>query len=180
MPLWSRMKNIRYQHFAALHRSYLMEDEAEWLLCWKGAGLWSTCIGYRHSCTEQTVTVRPGGNETEHWKDRCVTHLQKHRQCMLQVSDNTLHHVEKYQYLRVVFTSDGRRNKEIDTRICKASAVLRELCRCGDKTGAFKHREAVSFYIGLCSDPHLLSWIVGSDWNSWESAMADALYHLFS
>jgi len=32
-------------------------------------------------------------------------------------------------YLVVVITSDGRRNKEIDTRIGKANVVLRELCR---------------------------------------------------
>jgi len=29
----------------------------------------------------------------------------------------------------VVFTSDRRRNEEIDTRIGKVNAVLRELCR---------------------------------------------------
>jgi len=43
-----------------------------------------------------------------------------------QVSGNTLQQVETFKYLRVVFTSDGSRNKEIDTRIGKASAVLRE------------------------------------------------------
>ena len=41
---------------------------------------------------------------------------------------NTLQQVETLMYLRVVlFTSDGSRNKEIDIRIVKASAVLREL-----------------------------------------------------
>jgi len=44
----------------------------------------------------------------------------------VQVSGNTLQQVEIFKYLRVVFTSDGSRNKEIDTRIGKASAVLRE------------------------------------------------------
>jgi len=29
--------------------------------------------------------------------------------------------------------------------------------------GAFKHHKAVSFQIGLCSDPCLLSWILGND-----------------
>jgi len=37
--------------------------------------------------------------------------------------------VEKFKYLGVVFTSDGRRCEEIDTRIGKANAVLRELYR---------------------------------------------------
>ena len=42
------------------------------------------------------------------------------------MSGNTLQQVETFKYLRVVFTSDGSGNKEIDTRIGKANAVLRE------------------------------------------------------
>jgi len=46
------------------------------------------------------------------------------------VSGNTLQQVEKFKYLGVVFTSNGRRSEEIDTRIGKAiNAVLRELYR---------------------------------------------------
>jgi len=37
--------------------------------------------------------------------------------------------VEKFQYFGVVFKSDGKQNKENDTRIGKATAVLRELYR---------------------------------------------------
>jgi len=37
--------------------------------------------------------------------------------------------VETFKYLRVVFTCDGRRSQEVDTRIGKANAVLRELYR---------------------------------------------------
>jgi len=39
----------------------------------------------------------------------------------------TLQKVETFKYLGMVFTSDGSRNKEIDTRIGKGNAVLREL-----------------------------------------------------
>jgi len=45
---------------------------------------------------------------------------------ILQVSGNALQRVETFKYLRVVFTSNGSRNKKIDTRIGKANAVLRE------------------------------------------------------
>jgi len=45
---------------------------------------------------------------------------------MLQVSSNTLQQVEKFKYIVVAFTSDGRQSKEIDTRIGKANAVLFE------------------------------------------------------
>jgi len=44
---------------------------------------------------------------------------------MLQMSGNTLQQVEKFKYLGLVFTSDGRQNEEIDTRIGKSNAVPR-------------------------------------------------------
>ena len=46
---------------------------------------------------------------------------------MLQVNGATLKQVEKFKYLGVAFTSDGRQDKELDTRIGKASAVIRAL-----------------------------------------------------
>ena len=58
-----------------------------------------------------------------------VRHLSKNpNQCVLQVNEATLKQVEKFKYLGVVvFTSDGRQDEELDTRIGKASAVMRTL-----------------------------------------------------
>ena len=54
-----------------------------------------------------------------------VLHLSRNPdQCVLQVSGATL---KKFKYLGVAFTSDGRQDKELDTRIGKASAVMRAL-----------------------------------------------------
>ena len=39
----------------------------------------------------------------------------------------TLKQVEKFKYLGVAFTSDGRQDEELDTRIGKASVVMRAL-----------------------------------------------------
>ena len=39
----------------------------------------------------------------------------------------TLKQVEKFKYLGVAFTSDGRQEEELDTRIGKASPVMRAL-----------------------------------------------------
>jgi len=62
----------------------------------------------------------------------CLARRRRH--CILQVSGNALQQVETFEYLRVVFTSDETRNKEIDTRIGKANAILRELyCSVGAK-----------------------------------------------
>jgi len=71
---------------------------------------------------------------------------------------NALKQVETLKHLGVLFTSDGRRREEIDTRNVKANAVLRELFPfCGNKTGAFKQPKAVSCQSSVCSDPYVWS-----------------------
>jgi len=45
----------------------------------------------------------------------------------LQVSGASLKQVEKFKYRGVVFTSDGRQDEELDTRMGKATAVMRAL-----------------------------------------------------
>ena len=57
-----------------------------------------------------------------------VRHLCRNPdQCVLQVNGATLMQVEKFKYLGVAFTSYGRQEEELDTRIGKASAVMRAL-----------------------------------------------------
>ena len=57
-----------------------------------------------------------------------VLHLSRNPdQCVLQVNGAKLKQVEKFKYLGVAFTSDGRQDEELDTRIGKASAVMRAL-----------------------------------------------------
>ena len=57
-----------------------------------------------------------------------VLHLSRNPdQCVLQENGATLKQVEKFKYLGVAFTSDGRQDEELDTRIGKASAVMRAL-----------------------------------------------------
>ena len=57
-----------------------------------------------------------------------VLHLSRNPdQCVLKVNGATLKQVEKFKYLGVAFTSDGRQDEELDTRIGKARAVMRAL-----------------------------------------------------
>ena len=51
-------------------------------------------------------------------------------------------------------------------RLLKLTQFCVTLSLYGHKTGSFKHRKAVSFLIGFCSDPHLWSWILGTDRNN--------------
>ncbi|CAM1310869.1 Uncharacterised protein r2_g2116 [Pycnogonum litorale] len=50
-------------------------------------------------------------------------------QCALHVSEVPPKRVEKFEYLGVVFTSDGGHDVELDTRIAAAGAVMRQLQR---------------------------------------------------
>ena len=57
-----------------------------------------------------------------------VPHLSRNPdQCVLQVNGATLKQVEKFKSFGVAFRSDGRQDEELDTRIGKASAVMRDL-----------------------------------------------------
>ena len=50
-------------------------------------------------------------------------------QCSFQTKKVTLQQTEKFKYLGVTFLSDGRQDNELDTRIGKASAIMRQLCQ---------------------------------------------------
>ena len=50
-------------------------------------------------------------------------------ECPLRVGNEILPRVEEFQYLGVLFTSEGRMEREIDRRIGAASAVMRALHR---------------------------------------------------
>ena len=57
-----------------------------------------------------------------------VLHLSRnpdHRS--LQVNGATLKQVEKFKYVGVAFTSDGRQDEELETKIGKSSAIMRAL-----------------------------------------------------
>jgi len=51
------------------------------------------------------------GTKISSEKIEVLSLLRRPRQCLLQVSGNTLQQVETLKYLRVVFTSDESRNK---------------------------------------------------------------------
>ena len=48
-------------------------------------------------------------------------------QCVLQVNGTTLKQIENFKYVVVAFTKDGRQDKELDSCVGKASAIMRAL-----------------------------------------------------
>ena len=84
------------------------------------SGLQHTLYSSADAC--KTARMKISTAKTE------VLHLSRNPdQCVLQVNGATLKQVEKFRYLGVAFTSDGRQDQELDTRIGKASAVMRAL-----------------------------------------------------
>ena len=83
---------------------------------------------------------------------------RKRVECTLRVGDEILPQVEEFKYLGVLFTSEGRMECEIDTRIGTASAVMRTdaQIRCGEERAEPKGK-ALDLPVDLRSYPHLWS-----------------------
>ena len=62
-------------------------------------------------------------------KTETMSLSRRPKQCSLQIDGVPPKQSEKFNYLDVSFTSDGRQNSELDIRIGKASAVMRQLHR---------------------------------------------------
>ena len=93
------------------------------------SGLQRTLNSFADTCN--TAGMKISTTKTE------VLHLSRNPdQCVLQVNGATLKQVEKFKYLGFAFTSDGRQDEELDTRIGKASAVMQAL-----HYSVFKKRE---------------------------------------
>ena len=68
-------------------------------------------------------------NEISTIKTKTMCLSRQPKQCSLQISGVPLKQSQKFKYLGVSFTSDGRQNSELDIRIGKTSAVMRQLHR---------------------------------------------------
>ena len=84
-------------------------------------GLQRALNSFADACSTAGMKIRTAKTE--------VLHLSRYPdQCILQVNRAALKQVEKFKHLGVAFTSDGRQlDEELDTRIGKASAVMRAL-----------------------------------------------------
>ena len=87
----------------------------------------STESGLQHALNSFADACNTAGTKISTAKTE-VLHLSRNPdQCVLQVNGATLKQVEKFKYLGFAFTSDGRQDKELDTQIGKASAVMQAL-----------------------------------------------------
>ena len=82
--------------------------------------------------------------------------------CVLHVSGAQLRQVQEFKYLGIVFTSDGRQEREIDHRINQASAVARELGRMVVSNVKLSREAKLAVFRSLFN-PHLWSAILDFD-----------------
>ena len=85
-------------------------------------GLQQALDRFSDACSVAGMKISSTKTET-----MCLSRQPK--QCSLQIDGVPLKQSEKFKYLGVSFTSDGRQNSELDIRIGKASAVMRQLHR---------------------------------------------------
>ena len=83
-------------------------------------GLQQALDRFSSACSVARMKISTTKTET-----MCLSRQPK--QCSLQIDGEPLKQSEKFMYLGVSFTSDGRQNSELDIRIGKASAVMRQL-----------------------------------------------------
>ena len=98
--------------------SHLLFADDLVLLSSTESGLQRALNSFADACN--TARMKISSAKTE------VLHLSRNPdQCVFQMNGATLKKVEKFKYLGVAFTSDGRQDEELDTRIGKASVILR-------------------------------------------------------
>ena len=85
-------------------------------------GLQQALVRFSDACSVAGMKISSTKTET-----MCLSRQPK--QCSLQIDGVPLKQSEKFKYLGVSFTSDGRQNSKMDIRIGKASAVMRQLHR---------------------------------------------------
>ena len=93
----------------------------------------SSDLDLQHALDRFSAVCKQRGMNISTKKTEALCVSRNSRQCMLQVSGITLQQVEKFKYLGVVFTSDGRRNRRLIRslvkRTGKTNTVLGKLYR---------------------------------------------------
>jgi len=83
--------------------------------------------GLQHAFDRFSDACDQAGTKISTKKIEVLCLSRRPKKCIMQVSGNNLQQMETFRCVEVVFTSDGSRNKEIDTRTGKANAALREI-----------------------------------------------------
>ncbi|KAK3570217.1 hypothetical protein QTP86_016528 [Hemibagrus guttatus] len=89
----------------------------------------SSGLDLQHALGRFAAECEAAGMRVSTSKSEAMVLDQKKVACTLQVGGEVLPQVEEFKYLGVLFTSEGRMDREIDRRIGAAAAVMRSMYR---------------------------------------------------
>ncbi|KAK3506157.1 hypothetical protein QTP70_018390, partial [Hemibagrus guttatus] len=89
----------------------------------------ASCLDLQHALGRFAAVCEAAGMRVSTSKSEAMVLDRKKVACTLQVGGEVLPQVEEFKYLRVLFTSEGRMDREIDRRIGAAAAVMRSMYR---------------------------------------------------
>ncbi|KAK3517349.1 hypothetical protein QTP70_004706 [Hemibagrus guttatus] len=89
----------------------------------------SSGLDLQHALGRFAAECEAAGMRVSTSKSEAMLLDRKKMACTLQVGGEVLPQVEEFKYLGVLFTSEGRMDREIDRRIGAAAAVMRSMYR---------------------------------------------------
>ncbi|KAK3515689.1 hypothetical protein QTP70_028465, partial [Hemibagrus guttatus] len=89
----------------------------------------ASCLDLQHALGRFAAECEAAGMRVSTSKSEAMVLDRKKVACTLQVGGEVLPQVEEFKYLGVLFTSEGRMDREIDRRIGAAAAVMRSMYR---------------------------------------------------
>ncbi|KAK3558055.1 hypothetical protein QTP86_006473 [Hemibagrus guttatus] len=87
----------------------------------------SSGLDLQHTLGRFAAECEAAGMRDSTFKSQAMVLDRKKVACTLQVGGEVLPQVEEFKYLGVLFTSEGRMDREIDRRIGAAAAVMRSM-----------------------------------------------------
>nr|XP_049577496.1 glycine receptor subunit alpha-3 isoform X1 [Syngnathus scovelli] len=117
-----RSRGVEGVRFGDLSIAFLLFADDVVLLASSGRDLQLSLERFAAEC--EAVGMRVSTS-----KSKSMVLDRKRVECPLRIGDEILPQVEEFKYLGVLFTSEGRMEREIDRRIGAASAVMRTLYR---------------------------------------------------
>ncbi|KAK3509731.1 hypothetical protein QTP70_008366 [Hemibagrus guttatus] len=89
----------------------------------------ASCLDLQHALGRFAAECEAAGMRVSTSKSEAMVLDRKKVACTLQIGGEVLPQVEEFKYLGILFTSEGRMDREIDRRIGAAAAVMRSMYR---------------------------------------------------
>ncbi|KAK3546788.1 hypothetical protein QTP86_001940 [Hemibagrus guttatus] len=133
----------------------------------------SSSLDLQHALGRFAAECEAAGMRVSTSKSEAMVLDRKKVACTLQVGGEVLPQVEEFKYLGVLFTSEGRMDREIDRRIGAAAAVMRSMYRSVvvKKELSWKAKLLIyqSIYVPTLTYGHEL-WVMTERVRSWIQA----------